>query len=258
MYQAISQHRPTSHHPAHDRWPHTACEPLCTPTSTQQLPRPHALDAEVSWLSCHTLRSSSHPLGHAPSIHPVLSKQVGWVGHGLELNGIVGGVMEKHGPLLTRLALEPEVRLNDKLEAGPCPEAGGQRMELVHRQRHTKVWHRHCIAIHRIRAVAGVVTLNQVRHDLVTIEIEIHPCVGGPPLAAAQHPGVKGARFLDVPHGERDVERLDGCAWLLLFTTSGCNIHWSPGHDHSARCCCSMAHARCPCSSSAMCDKASS
>ena len=79
----------------------------------------------------------------------VLGKQVVGVGHRLKLERVSGRVLEEHRPLLARLALEPQVRLDHKGDALRL-EPVCQRVEVVHRQRGSKVGHWNIVAIHRV------------------------------------------------------------------------------------------------------------
>lgn len=48
-------------------------------------------------------------------VHVVLGKQVVRVGHGLKLEVVPGGILEKHGPLLPRLPLSEHMAYTHSL-----------------------------------------------------------------------------------------------------------------------------------------------
>ena len=62
-------------------------------------------------------------------------------------------VLEEHGPLLPRTALEAQMRLNDERN-GRRLNALGERMELVDRQAHAKVRHGNVVHVYRMLVTA--------------------------------------------------------------------------------------------------------
>ena len=89
-----------------------------------------------------------------------------------------------HSPLLSRHALKAQVWLDDKLDSS-LTQPRGQCMKLVDAQRRATVGHGHSVAIHRVVVRSGVVAGNQVRHQLMPVEVPIHPRRGRPPFSAA-------------------------------------------------------------------------
>lgn len=65
--------------------------------------------------------------------HIVLGKQVVMIGHGLELQIIPRRVLEEHSILLSRLAGESKMRLNDELDT-VSSQSFRQVVKLLHRQ----------------------------------------------------------------------------------------------------------------------------
>src|SRR5690606_21945321 len=71
---------------------------------------------------------------------------------------------------------------------------------------HTEVRHGHGIAVHRIVAGDRPHAVDAMRHDLVAVEIEVHPVGVAASLLAAENAAVEGARLLDVGDREGEME----------------------------------------------------
>ena len=76
----------------------------------------------------------------------VASEEQLWACHGLELEAVVGGVSEKHGPLFPGHALEPQVWLDHEADAAAL-ESGCELVEVRLLQHEAKVRHRHLISV---------------------------------------------------------------------------------------------------------------
>ena len=64
---------------------------------------------------------------------------------------------------------------------------------------------RHAVAIHRVDRILGGV-LDEVRGDLVAVEVEIDPALGLAADGAAEGGGIKITRGFEVVHRERQVK----------------------------------------------------
>src|SRR5690606_41627681 len=71
---------------------------------------------------------------------------------------------------------------------------------------YAEVRHGHGIAVHRIVAGDRPHAVDAMRHDLVAVEIEVHPVGVAASLLAAENAAVEGARLLDVGDRERSEE----------------------------------------------------
>lgn len=74
------------------------------------------------------------------------------LGHGLELQVVARGVLEKHGPLLARLSREAQVRLHKEGDTRSF-EARCQGVEVINGHAHAKVGHRHHVLVHVVEVV---------------------------------------------------------------------------------------------------------
>ena len=74
--------------------------------------------------------------------------------------------------------LEAQVGLDDKLDASLL-QLSRERLELRHRERQSKMRHRHCVPIHSVVAGCCVVASHSVQHDLVSkqaVILRTWPC----------------------------------------------------------------------------------
>lgn len=105
----------------------------------------------------------------------VLGEEVVRVGHGLELEVVSTGILEEHGQLLARLTGEPQVRLDDELDALSLdPVSKGA--ELGDAETDSKVRDRDLVPVNRIEVVLSTIVIpSPVTHKLVSIPEEGDP-----------------------------------------------------------------------------------
>src|SRR3990172_5675915 len=138
-----------------------------------------------------------------PTLSP--GKDLVHVGEGLEFQRIAARVEKEHRRLLADLAPEADVRLDDELYTRPA-QALGEFPPPIHTQDHAEVRHRHIVAVHRVvRGDAGAVG-GEMRDDLVTVQIEVHPGIARSTLAAAEHAAVERPRRGEVVDRKREME----------------------------------------------------
>lgn len=71
------------------------------------------------------------------------------VSEGLEFKRVTAGIEQEQCGLFPGLALETDIRLNDKLCTG-LAQPFGQGLPLWHGQHYAEMWHRHVMPIDRI------------------------------------------------------------------------------------------------------------
>lgn len=122
----------------------------------------------------------------------VLGKEIGVIRHGLEFQVVPRRVLEKHGVLFPRLALEPQMGFNDELDAVRS-DSFRQLLKLLDGfQRQSRVRDGDLVAIDRVVVIdAPVIVPGPVTHNLVSIKGIVLPLFGGPSLFAAQDSPVK-------------------------------------------------------------------
>mmetsp|Transcript_1364 Transcript_1364/g.3390 ORF Transcript_1364/g.3390 Transcript_1364/m.3390 type:complete len:221 (-) Transcript_1364:220-882(-) len=158
----------------------------------------------------------------------VLGKEVRMVRHRLELEVVSRRVLEEHGVLFPRLALESKVGLDDEFDP-VRPQPVRQVFELLHRlERQARVWDGNLVAIDRIVVVdAPVVVPGPVTDDLVTVQRIVLPFAGGPSLLASEHRPVESLGFLERMDGKGVVEGIPGgrgAAGLVLCCGFGAAV----------------------------------
>ncbi len=121
----------------------------------------------------------------------------------LELERIAGGVEQEHRRLLARLAGEADVRC-DLEGAARRRQPVAQRLPRVPAEDEAEVRHRHGVTIDRIPVQRRA--WREMGDELVAVEVEIDPRRRRPPLAAAEHAAVEGARAREVVDGKGKVE----------------------------------------------------
>jgi hypothetical protein len=126
---------------------------------------------------------------------------------GLELERVVGWVVEEHRRLLAHLAGEAYAGLDDELH-GVRTHAFGELVPLAPIQHDAEMRHRHVLAIDDVVVRARPPTWVEMRDQLVAEEIEIHPGIGAASFRAAQQLAVEGARGSQVMHRYGKVKRL--------------------------------------------------
>ena len=84
-------------------------------------------------------------------------------------------------------------------------DAGGERFPIAHGEHDAEVRHRNVVAIDRGRRFRSRAFV-EMRHDLVSAEIEVDPPLARPPLAAPEHPPVEVPRGGEIVDGKGEVE----------------------------------------------------
>ncbi len=116
-----------------------------------------------------------------------------------------GGGDVDSGALFARLALETRVRLDHEPDALGL-QARGHFFPLRHRQHDAHMPHWDAFAVHRIEGCRGRFLRRKVRHDLVSVKIEVDPLGAGAALRASQRLAVKLAGKSQVVHRKGHVE----------------------------------------------------
>jgi hypothetical protein len=129
------------------------------------------------------------------------------VRHGLKLDGIARRIQEKHGGLLTNLALKPNVGLNHKLRTR-LGQSVGKALPFRHGEHHAKMTHWNVVAIDRVFSAMTGLPFGQVGNNLVAVKIKVNPFLGASTLGAAQEPTVKVTGLLKIVNGKGKVERM--------------------------------------------------
>ena len=145
----------------------------------------------------------------AVTLHVVPGEQVGWIRHELELQVVVGRVLEEHRELLPALALEPSSGFNDKLDPRIL-DTLRQCIELSLGLQHAaEMWNRDLVSVHRIEVVdASVLLPYEVHDELVTGQGEVYPLpLTASPLSQTQCGPVERPGLCEVVYRDREVER---------------------------------------------------
>ena len=142
-----------------------------------------------------------------PITDTLTGKQLIEISKSFHFNRVARGVAEEHRRLLTRLALETDLRRDLEF----CPRRSkpvGQRLSIGQREDYAEMRHRHPVAINRIGASIGARAItNTVRDNLMPEEIEIDPVIRTPPFRAAHNAAPKCARLSQIAHRKGEVER---------------------------------------------------
>src|SRR5471032_3228767 len=139
----------------------------------------------------------------------LLRKQRSDVRKRLDLERIARRVQEKHGRLFADFALEAHMRFNDEFHAGRR-EFVRCRLPLIHRQHHAEVPDRDCIAIYLARLPMTDFVRREMRHDLMPVEIEVHPVGRTPAFRAAEQVAIKLTGGCDVMDRKSEMKRGNG------------------------------------------------
>mmetsp|Transcript_22689 Transcript_22689/g.56359 ORF Transcript_22689/g.56359 Transcript_22689/m.56359 type:complete len:211 (+) Transcript_22689:28-660(+) len=143
----------------------------------------------------------------ARSILPLLLKEKVGIGHGFELQVVVAGVFEKHRHLFASLPVEPEVGLDDKLDAARFKPLG-QRIKLLPGEAGPKVRDGDLVAVDGVEVVRSPVVLaDPVANDLVAEEVVVLPLGGAPALLEAENSAVEFLGKLEIMHRDGQMER---------------------------------------------------
>ena len=95
-------------------------------------------------------------------------EQVAWMGHMLELQVVVAGVLEEHSPLFARGTFKAEVRLDDEFHTS-LAQSVCETVEILHRRENAaEMRHRDLVPVYGIEIVASTVVVTYVvTHELV-------------------------------------------------------------------------------------------
>src|SRR3954465_901887 len=125
----------------------------------------------------------------------------------LELDRITTWILEKHGCLLTGLALEAHVGLDDELNAC-CDQLVCQLLPGRHWEYQTKMAYRNVVTVHQIGVPMSRVG-RKMRDDLVSVKVEVDPVRRGTAFRATQQSTIECARLVQTGHRKSQVKRED-------------------------------------------------
>src|ERR1700722_11759083 len=94
------------------------------------------------------VRASPYFLRSA-AVRKSFCEQLANVSEGLDLQSTASRVEKEHGCLLTNLASEPDIRLDDEGNASPA-QSLCQPLPVLHRKHHSEVWNGNIMAVHGI------------------------------------------------------------------------------------------------------------
>src|SRR5690606_14789940 len=153
----------------------------------------------------------------------LLGEQLAQILERLEFQGIAAGIEQEHGRLLAHLALEAHIGLDDELRTEGL-QAFRQGFPLIPFQDDAEMRHRHVVSVHRIGVgvFLGCRPGMLVDHELVAVEVEIHPLRAGPAFFQAEDLAVEAAGGRQVVH--RDGQMEGGQAHGMLRETKGLGL----------------------------------
>jgi len=136
-----------------------------------------------------------------------MREQLGRILEGFELKRISGRIEKKERRLFPHLSLEADPRLDDEaLTAGR--QARGQVMPRLPCQHDAEVRHRNLLTIDGVRRLhmrpAGPI---QMRHELVSEQIEVHPLAAAASFGTSEQTAVEGARCGQIVNRYGQVKR---------------------------------------------------
>jgi hypothetical protein len=136
----------------------------------------------------------------------LLCEELAYIGKCFELESIACGIQEEHGCLLADLAFESDVGLDDEFDIG-FAKAIGECIPVAHCEDDPEVRDGHVVTIDGVvmslLARGGL----QMRHNLMTEEIEVDPLGRTATLRAAKRGSVEVAGGVEVVDREGDVKR---------------------------------------------------
>jgi hypothetical protein len=138
----------------------------------------------------------------------LLCEQLSYIFEGLKFQGIAGGIEKEHRGLFAVLALETDVRFNDKFYALPG-ESSGERLPVMPFQYHPVVRKRHFATVDAVPRLAAVSTVHaglQMNYELMAVEVKIHPGCGGAPFRESHDVSIKAAAGLEVMDGDGEMK----------------------------------------------------
>jgi hypothetical protein len=137
-------------------------------------------------------------------------EELAQVGEGFKLECVAGWVQEEHRGLLTNLAFETSVGLDDEVHAS-YTNALGKLLPLGLRENDAEVRYRYIVAINSVAVelspVAGRSAWFVVRDDLMTKEIEIDPVFRATALWTPENRAVEVPRCIEVVNRKGDMKR---------------------------------------------------
>lgn len=147
----------------------------------------------------------------------------------LDLDRVAARIAEEHCPLLARLALKPDLWLNNKL--GVCLlQTARQRFPVREFEDRTEVGHRHHVVAHLARVGSGK-RLAEVEGDLVAKKVEVDPRIGTATFLAPKDIPVEGASCVEVTDVVCEVEQAAnlGCSGHCAGVERRAKGLWCPG-----------------------------
>ncbi len=134
-------------------------------------------------------------------------EQLAHVGESFELERVAARVEHKERGLLADLTLEADSGFNDERDTGGA-QTLRDFMPLVHAQYDAEMRYRHIVAVYRVMAAHAGLPGAEMRHDLVTIQIEIYPGGVAASFRAAEDAAIESARRSQIVNGKGVMERV--------------------------------------------------
>ncbi len=130
----------------------------------------------------------------------------------LELERVARRVVEKHRRLFADLAGEADARLDFETRTR-LAQALRQRLPGLPLQHHPEMRHWHVVPVHRVVMHVRLATRVEMRDQLVTEEIEIHPVLAAAPFGTAEESAIETAGCA------QGMDRYGEMEWLKHVTT---------------------------------------
>lgn len=155
--------------------------------------------------------------GTCPGHMGLFGEELAEIGERLKFQSVACGVEEEHCCLLTHLALETNIGLDDEIDAGTAKTVS-QRLPLLHCKDDTKVGNGNVVTIDRIVVFLPIARRRfQMRNDLVAKEVEVYPLCRTSSFAAAQSCAVEVTGGVKVIDRKGEMEGSDGHGVLLAL-----------------------------------------
>jgi hypothetical protein len=139
------------------------------------------------------------------SLHRLHRKHHVEVRERLEFERVAARVQEEHGGLLAGFTLEANIRFNHELRARRL-QFFRQRCPLRHGQECAEMAHGDAVSIDGVGCAAARFSRREMRHDLMTVEVEVDPVRSAAAFGATQQTAVEGARLLKAVNRKRNME----------------------------------------------------
>src|SRR5471030_184418 len=139
----------------------------------------------------------------------LLRKQRSDVRKRLDFERIARRVQEEHGRLFANFTLEAHMRLDDEFHPGRG-EFVRCRLPLIHRQHHAEVPDRDGIAVYLARLPMTDFVRREMGHDLVPVEIEVHPVGRAAAFRATEQVAIKLTGGRNVMDRKGEMKRGNG------------------------------------------------